>query len=54
MLFRRFTCQFSMFVTVRRCQSDTDPALVDLEAQTALLVIIGLLAQFREFGCVFQ
>lgn len=53
-LFRRFTCHFSAFVTVRRCQSDTDPTFVNFEPQAAVLVIVGLLAQFREFGCVFK
>lgn len=35
-------------------QSDTNSTLVDLETQAALLVIIGLLAEFREFGCIGQ
>ena len=47
-------CRISAFLTIRSCQPDADSALVDLEAQTALLVIIGLLAKLREFGCVFQ
>ena len=47
-------CCFSSFLTIRRCQPDADSAFVDLEPQAALLVIVGLLAQLREFGCVFQ
>ena len=50
----QLACRLAALLGVGCRQSDTDPALVDLEAQTALLVIIGLLAQFREFGCVFQ
>ncbi|MBQ5607990.1 MAG: hypothetical protein IIU86_03090, partial [Oscillospiraceae bacterium] len=40
----------SSFLTIRRCQLNTNSVLVDLEPQTALLVIIGLLAQFRVLG----
>ena len=46
------TCRFSAFFTIRCCQTDADSALVNLKAQAALLVIVGLLAQFREFGGV--
>lgn len=52
----RFLCEFASgapaILTVRSCQPDADSTLIDLEAQAALLVIVGLLAQFREFGCV--
>ena len=34
--------------------SDTDPTFVNLEPQGALLVIIGLLAQFWELGGMGQ
>ena len=45
---------FSACLAIRRCQPDADSAFVDLEAQAALLVIIGLLAQIREFGGIGQ
>mgnify|MGYP004652253419 CR=1 FL=1 len=51
---RQFTCSIAAILTVRRCQPDTDTALVDLEAQAAVFVIISLLAEFREFGCISQ
>ena len=50
----QFTCCLTAFNRIGSCQSDADSAFVDLEAQAAMLVIIGLLAQFREFGCVFK
>ena len=33
----------SPFIAIRRCQSDTDPTLVDLKPQAAFLVIVSLL-----------
>lgn len=47
----KITCGLSAFLTVRRCQPDADPAFVNLEPQAAVLVIVGLLAQFRVFAC---
>ena len=40
--------------TIRRCQPDADSAFINLEAQAALFVIVGLLAQFRELGGIGQ
>jgi hypothetical protein len=38
----------SSLFTIWRCQPDTDSAFIDLEPQAAALIIVGLLAQFRE------
>jgi hypothetical protein len=35
----------SSLFTIWRCQSDADSAFINLEAQAALFVIVGLLAQ---------
>ena len=40
------------FLAIRCSQSYADSAFVNLKPQAALLVIIGLLAQFRELGCI--
>ena len=50
----QFTCCLATDIKVWCCQSDADSAFTNLEAQAALLVIVGLLAQFREFGCIFK
>ena len=50
MCFGKASCFCSPFLAIRRCQPDADSAFVDLKAQATLLVILGLLAQFREFG----
>lgn len=50
----QLTCCLAAIIGVGCRQPDADSAFIDLEAQTALLVIIGLLAQFRELGCVFK
>ena len=42
------------FLAIRCSQSYADSAFVNLKPQAALLVIIGLLAQFRELGCIGQ
>ena len=42
------------FLAIRCSQSYADPAFADLKPQAAVLVIISLLAQFRELGCVGQ
>ena len=47
------TTGFPPFLTIQRGQSDANSAFIDLEPQAALRVV-GLLTQFREFGCVFQ
>ena len=44
----------SSLFAIWRCQPDTDSAFIYLEAQAAELIIIGLLAQFREFGSIGQ
>ena len=49
---RQLACRLAAVIGVGCRQPDADPALVDLEAQTALAVIIGLLAQLRVFLCV--
>ena len=49
----QFACRFSAVIGVGCRQPDADAALVDLEPQAALPIIVGLLAQFRVFGCVF-
>lgn len=43
-----------MIIGIGCGQPDTDSAFVDLELQAALLVIVGLLTQFRELGCVLK
>ena len=48
----QLTCRLAAVIGVGCRQSDTDPALVNLEPQAALTIIVSLLAQFREFGCV--
>ena len=48
----QLACCLAAVIGVGCCQPDTDPALVDLESQAALTIIVSLLAQFREFGCV--
>ena len=50
LLLGNLACTGSPFLAVRCCQSDADSALVNLEPQAALLVIVGLLAQLRELG----
>ena len=42
------------FLAIRCSQSYADSAFVNLKPQAALLVSIGLLAQFRELGCIGQ
>ena len=49
----QLACRLAALLGVGCRQSDTDPALVDLEPQAALTVIVSLLAQLRVFGCVF-
>ena len=49
---RLFTCRLATVIGVRCRQPDADAALVDLKAQTALTVIVSLLAQFQVFSCV--
>ena len=49
---RQFACRLAPVIAVRRCQANTDPALIDLEPQTALSIVIGQLAQLRVFLCV--
>ena len=51
---RQFACRLAAIFGVRCCQPDADSAFINLESQAALLVIVGLLAQLREFGCVFK
>ena len=46
------TCGLSSFLNIRCCQPDADSVFVDIESQAALLVIIGLLAQFWKLGSV--
>ena len=48
----QLACRFSAVIGVGCRQPDADPALVDLKAQTALLIIGGLRTQFRVFGCI--
>ena len=43
-------CFASSIFAIRRCQPEADSAFFDLEAQAALLIIVSLLAQFRELG----
>ena len=52
--FSQLTCCLASIIGIGCCQADADSAFVDLEPQTALFVIVGLLAQFRELGCVFK
>lgn len=52
LLFSKITGCGTASIGIRCGQTDADPALVDLEPQTALLIIVGLLTQFREFGSV--
>ena len=40
--------------TIRRCQPDAASAFIDLKAQAALFVIVGLLAQLRELDGIGQ
>ena len=49
---RQLTCRLTAIIGVGCRQPDTDSALVDFEAQTALAIIVGLLAQFRVLGCI--
>ena len=49
-----YTCCFPTLLGVRGSQPDTNPVFVDLKAQAAVFVIVGLLAQLREFGCIGQ
>ena len=51
-LLRQFACCFAAIIGVGCRQPDADAALIDLEPQAALTIIVGLLAQFRVFGCV--
>ena len=50
----QFTCGLAAIFGVGCCQPDADPVLVDLKPQAALTVIVGLLTQFRVFGCVLS
>jgi len=47
----QLACRLAAVIGVGCRQPDADPALVDLEAQAALPIIVSLLAQFRVFGC---
>ena len=49
---RQLACRLAAVIGVGCCQPDADSALVDLEAQTTLAIIVGLLTQFRVFGCI--
>ena len=49
---RQLACRLAAVIGVGCHQPDADAALVDLKAQTALLIIVGLLTQFRVFGCI--
>ena len=49
----QLACRLAAVIGVGCRKSDADPALVDLEPQAALSIIVGLLTQFRVFGCVF-
>ena len=53
-LFCELACCFSAFVTVRRSQPDADSDFIDLKPQTALPVIVGLLAHLPELGGIGQ
>ena len=48
----QLACRLAALLGVGCRQSDTDPALVNLEPQAALAIIVSLLAQFRVCGCV--
>ena len=48
----QLACRLAAVIGVGCRQPDADPALVDLEPQPALAVIVGLLTQFRVFGCI--
>ena len=48
----QLACRLAAVIGVGCRQPDADAALVDLEPQTALTIIVGLLAQFRVFCCV--
>jgi len=48
----QLACRLAAVIGVGCRQPDADPALVDLEAQAALPIIVSLLAQFRVFGCI--
>jgi hypothetical protein len=48
----QLACRLAAVIGVGCRQPNTDVALVDLEPQAALTIIIGLLTQFRVFGCV--
>ena len=48
----QLACRLAAVIGVGCHQPDADAALVDLEPQTALTIIVSLLAQFRVFGCI--
>ena len=48
----QFACRLAAFISIGCRQPDADAALVDLEPQTTLSVVVSLLAQFRVFGCI--
>ena len=48
----QLACRLAADIGVGCRQPDADAVLVDLEPQTALPIIVSLLAQFRVFGCV--
>ena len=47
----QLACRLAAVIGVGCRQPDADPALVDLEPQAALPIIIGLPAQLRVFFC---
>ena len=50
----QLTCCFAAIIGVGCRQPDADSAFINLEAQAALFVIVGLLAQLRELDGIGQ